>query len=99
MADKNIHRFGDPNVAGGLVTNEILQSSVFCNDLLVAVDGSCVTGHPPFVPPHAPTCTPKTANGSRRVFAEDIPINRLDDPDTCTHERAIGSPDCFISGD
>ena len=94
--NKNIHRLGDLNEAGGAVIETVLQRTVFCNDILVAVDGTCVSAHDPFIPPHSPDCTPKTANGSTRVFAEDIPINRLDDADTCLHTRVEGSPDCFI---
>lgn len=94
--DVEIHRLTDPNTAGGRVTHTVRQSTVFANDLLVSVNGSCVTGHFPFVIPHVPTCTPKTANGSQRVFAEDIPVNRRGDADTCGHPRAAGSPNVYV---
>ena len=41
-----VHRLGDCNDAGGCLTN-IPQSTVFANNLLVSVDGSTGTDHPP----------------------------------------------------
>jgi len=87
-----VHRLGDANVAGGIVSGP-LQSTVYANGLLVAVDGSAVTPHFPFIPPHIGTVT---ANGSPTVFAEGIPINGMGDPDSCGHPRASGSPDVFV---
>jgi len=86
------HRIGDSNDAGGLVSAS-LQSSVYVNNILVSVDGSPVTPHLPFVPPHVGTIT---ANGSPTVFAENIPINRLGDADSCGHIRIDGSPNVFV---
>jgi hypothetical protein len=92
----SVHRYSDPNSAGGLVTDTVQQRSVYVNDLLMSVDGSCVTGHSPFEPPHAPTCVPKTANGAINVTAEDIPMNYDGCADTCGHIRATGSPNVFF---
>lgn len=87
-----VHRLGDANDGDGVVSGP-LQSSVYANGLLVAVDGSAVTPHDPFIPPHVGTIT---ANGSTTVFAEGIPINGLGDADSCGHARAAGSPDVFV---
>lgn len=87
-----VHRLGDANTGGGVVVGP-LQGSVYANGKLVAVDGSAVTPHDPFIPPHVGTIT---ANGSETVFAEGIPINGLGDADSCAHARAGGSPDVFV---
>lgn len=88
-----VHRQGDPNTEGGIAQN--LQSTVFANSLLVAVDGTGVTPHFPFIPPHLAA---KTASGSSTVFAEGIPVNREGDADTCGHARAAGSPNVIVGG-
>ena len=85
-----VHRLTDPNTAGAPII-VVIQNSVFTNYLLTSVDGSPVEGHGPGV--HA---GPLTANGSSNVFIEYIPVNRLGDPDTCGHPRAIGSPDVYV---
>jgi len=85
-----VHRLTDPNTAGAPIT-VVIQNSVFTNYLLTSVDGSPVAGHGPGV--HG---GPLTANGSSNVFIEYIPVNRLGDPDTCGHPRAIGSPDVYV---
>ena len=85
---RNCHRVGDLNDGGGEITDS-LQESVFANGILVAVTGSPVSGHGI----HLPT---KTGDGAPTVFAEGIPINRLDDVDECGHVRVDGSPDVFI---
>lgn len=91
------HRLGDANDAGGVVTS-IPQTTVFVNNVLVSVDGSIGTSHPPCpLPPH---CAGQwqTANGSPDVFVENIPVNFKGNADTCGHSRAEGSPDVFING-
>ena len=93
----SIHRLTDPNIVGGVVTQSVLQNTVTCEDILVSVDGSCVTAHTPFTPPHAPTCLPKTANGSVDFTIEDIPVNYETNSDTCGHPRAFGSPTFYYS--
>jgi uncharacterized Zn-binding protein involved in type VI secretion len=87
-----VHRLTDKNKAGAPIVS-VIQSSVYVNNLLASVDGSPVAGHGPGV--HA---GPVTANGSQDVFIEYIPVNRLDDPDSCGHPRAIGSPDVYVNG-
>lgn len=84
-----VHRLGDPNTADAPII-EVVQKTVFANNLLVSVDGSPVEGHG--VGEHS---SPLTANGCTTVFIENIPVNDKDDPDTCGHPRAIGSPDVF----
>ncbi len=87
-----VHRVGDSNDAGGVITGS-LQSSVFANGILVSVDGSPVSPHLPFVPPHVGTIT---ASGSGTVSIEGIPVNRLGDADSCGHSRAAGSDNVFV---
>lgn len=84
---KQVHRQGDANDAGGVVTSP-LQDFVFDQNKLVAVDGSPVSPHAPFVPPHT---SPVTANGSSFVFINDIPVNFETNADSCGHPRATGS--------
>lgn len=88
-----VHRLGDANSAGGVILSTS-QGSVFVNGKLAATDGSTVSGHFPFFPPHVPTT--KTANGSSTVFIEGIPVNRLGDADECGHPRAAGSPNVYV---
>lgn len=94
---RQAHRLSDCNTGGGCVTS-IPQSSVFANNLLVAVNGSIGTGHPPcpIVPIHCAGAW-QTANGSSNVFINGIPVNRTGDPDTCGHSRAAGSPNVFVN--
>jgi len=86
-----VHRLTDPNTAGAPVVQTV-QSTVYANDLLIAVDGSPVEGHG--TGEHA---DPVTANGSTNVFIENIPVNRLGDEDSCGHPRAEGSPDVYVN--
>lgn len=84
-------RMGDADTGGGKIT-KVKQTNVFINNKLVAVDGSDVSGHGPGV--HG---GPKTANGSKNVFINSIPVNRTGDKDTCGHPRDAGSPDVFVN--
>ncbi len=86
------HRIGDADTGGGIVTGS-LQSKVRINGKLAAVDGSPVSGHAPFMPPHT---GPVTAHGSAKVRFGGIPANRRGDADTCGHARASGSPNVNI---
>ncbi len=85
-----VHRLTDPNDAGAPIV-EVIQKTVFANNLLVSVDGSPVEGHG--TGEHS---SPLTANGSQTVFIENIPVNKRGDSDTCGHGRAAGSPDVFV---
>lgn len=87
---KNLHRLTDRNTAGAPII-QVLQNSVYENNLLVSVDGSPVAGHGP-----GPHSSPVTANGSNHLFIENIRVNRLYDPDSCGHQRIAGSPNTFI---
>lgn len=92
-----VHRMTDENDGGGAVT-DIPQSTVYANGLLIAVDGSIGTSHPPC--PVDPThCAGNwvTANGSGTVKIEGIPVNRTGDADSCGHIRAAGSPTVFAN--
>lgn len=84
-------RLGDSNDAGGVV-NSIPQSTVFANGLLMSVDGSIGTGHPP-CPIPAIHCSGNwtTANGSGNVLINGIPVNFEGNADTCGHSRINGS--------
>lgn len=91
------HRLGDCNTADGCVTN-IPQNNVFANDLLVVVNGSIGTSHPP-CPDPAIHCAGNwvTANGSPNVFVNNIPVNFTGNADTCGHTRAAGSPNVITN--
>lgn len=78
---RNIQRLTDDDTAPAPVIST-LQTTVFAENLLVAVDGSPVQPHGVF--PHS---APVTANGSPNVFINNIPVNRLGDADSCGHER------------
>lgn len=79
---KPVHRLGDYNECGGEIT-EVIQGTVYANELLVSIDGSDVEGD-------------ETANGSQSVFINGIPVNREGDPDESGCARAEGSPNVFV---
>lgn len=85
---KPVHRLGDANDGGGVITS-IPQGSVYANGKLVSVNGSIGTGHSP-LPPHTGGGW-TTANGSSSVFIEGKPVNRDGDSDSCGHKRIAGS--------
>lgn len=87
-----VHRQFDTNTAGAEIT-EVIQSSVYVNNLLASVDGSRVQGHG-----SGRHSRPLTANGSNNVFIENIPVNRQGDDDTCGHARNTGSSDVYANG-
>lgn len=87
-----IQRIGDANSGGGVVTSSG-QSHVSANGLLVAVDGSPVSGHGLGV--HS---APVTANGSSKVFINGIPVNKTGDADSCGHARTGGSGNVNVGG-
>jgi len=91
-----IQRLNDANDAGGSI-NTIPQSTVFVDKLLVAVNGSTGTGHPPcpFPNDHCSNVW-KTAGGASTVLIGGIPINTTNNIDTCTHIRVGGSSTVFI---
>lgn len=91
----NVQRIGDTNNAGGSVIST-LQSSVFANNILIAVNGSSVSSHTPFVGTHlSPAC--KTLNGSTNVLINNIPVAISNAPDNCGHTRVGGSPNVFVN--
>jgi uncharacterized Zn-binding protein involved in type VI secretion len=85
-----VHRLNDPNDDGAVI-EEVIQSTVFANNMLVSVDGSPVEEHG--IGEHD---SPVTANGSTTVFINGIPVNRRGDEDSCGHVREQGSPDVFV---
>lgn len=94
---RNAARLTDVNSGGGAINN-IPQTNVFANSLLVSVNGAVGTSHPPCPTPviHCGGVW-RTANGSPNVFINNIPVNRLSDADTCGHVRVGGSPNVFIN--
>jgi uncharacterized Zn-binding protein involved in type VI secretion len=87
-----VHRKDDRNTAGAPII-KVRQSRVYANNRLVSVDGSNVQRHGPGK--HA---GPVTANGSRNVFIERIPVNFRGNADSCGHPRAAGSQNVFVNG-
>lgn len=83
-----VQRVGDANDAGGVITSS-QQDFVSDQGALVAVNGSPVSGHPPFFPPHD---APYTSQGAAFVTINGAPVNRTGDSDTCGHSRVGGSP-------
>jgi uncharacterized Zn-binding protein involved in type VI secretion len=86
-----VHRLTDPNDDDAPVIQTV-QSTVYANNLLIAVDGSPVEGHG-----SGEHSDPVTANGSNNVYIENIPVNRRGDEDSCGHARAEGSPDVYAN--
>jgi uncharacterized Zn-binding protein involved in type VI secretion len=86
-----VQRVTDKNNANAAITSS-LQSSVRANGLLIAVDGSPVSGHGPVI--HA---APYTANGSPTVKINNIPVTRTGDDDICGHTRIGGSANVNIN--
>ena len=86
-----IERIGDENTGGGVVLSTP-HSLVSANNKLVSVDGSPVSGHG-----RGRHRSPVTSSGSSNVSINNIPVNRLGDPDTCGHTRAEGSPNVSVN--
>lgn len=84
------------NSGGGAITS-VPQDFVFIEDLLVAVDGSIGTGHPPcpIVPIHCGGAW-ATSGGADFVTIEGIPVNHETNVDTCGHSRVGGCDFVFI---
>jgi len=71
-------------------------------NLPAGATGDCVPGDnavpapsPPAQADHCYHCW-QTANGSRNVFVENLPVNFEGNLDTCGHARIEGSPDVFV---
>lgn len=89
---RQIHRIGDANTGGGVITTTP-QTSVFVNNRLVAVNGS--RGFTHGTGPHSSGAW-QTQNGSDRIFINNMPVNRSSDADSCGHSRAVGSTTVFM---
>lgn len=87
-----VQRQYDANTAGAEIIR-VAQRSVYANNILVSVDGSRVKGHG--IGKHF---SPETANGSRNVYIENIPVNRRGDNDSCGHPRKGGSTNVSVNG-
>ena len=87
---REIHRLYDPNEDDAIIV-EVIQSTVFANNLLVSVDGCPVEEHGT-----GEHDSPVTANGSTTVFINGIPVNRRGDADSCGHPREQGSSNVFV---
>jgi len=83
----DIQIIGDPNSGGGTID---IPTQNFCRitGLLIAVNGTLVTSHPPcpIVPIH---CEGNYVTESRQGFARinGLPISIDGDGDTCGHSR------------
>jgi hypothetical protein len=94
MADHRAQRFGDPNVAGGVMLGG--ARSVLTNNRLAGIPGMPVTPHFP-CPKKKIHCAAITVSTCRSVRIENKPALRTDvDRDTCAHKRAGGSFDVYI---
>ncbi len=81
-----VHRLGDLGDDDGEIT-EVIQTTVFANNLPVSVDGSIIED---------PFGADLTANGCLTVYIEGIPVNRQGDEDEFGSVRAAGSPNVFV---
>jgi uncharacterized Zn-binding protein involved in type VI secretion len=94
MAGK-AQRKGDPNVAGGLITQG--DNSVLINGRPAAYPNILVTPHPPCgrrAPQH---CAAVTRGGSKSVLVNGKPLLTSGNKDTCAHGRATsGSPNVIV---
>jgi len=86
-------RLGDANSGGGAITAIPSNSHVFCNGILLSVNGSTVAPHG-----SSPHDVVVTANGSSKVFCNGIPVNSTTDTDSCGDTRVGGSGNVFIGG-
>jgi uncharacterized Zn-binding protein involved in type VI secretion len=90
-----VQRIGDANNLGGTIT-ATPNSSVYANGVLIAVENSSVSGHPPNTGLHtAANC--KTANGSSNVFIGGAKVITTNAQDNCAHIRTGGSPNVFVN--
>ena len=80
-----VHRLGDLSEDDGEIT-EVIQTTVFANNLPVSVDGSIIEDDDDDL----------TANGCLTVYIEGIPVNRQGDEDELGSVRAEGSPNVFV---
>lgn len=95
MAGRPVHRQGDPNSAGGIVTRG--ESSVLVNGRPIAVPALRVSPHPCCGAKGCGAhCAATTKGGSASVRANGKPVIRQGDADTCGHPRAQGSPNVFV---
>lgn len=95
----SVIRLNDQNVAGGIIDTIPSNTTVFANDLLIAVNGSSGTSDSSCSMNNTHCATNwVTANGSPNIFINNIPINRQGDLDTCGHARDTGSLNVFANG-
>jgi uncharacterized Zn-binding protein involved in type VI secretion len=80
-----VHRLGDLSEDDDEIT-EVIQTTVFANNLPVSVDGSIIEDDDDDL----------TANGCLTVYIEGIPVNRQGDEDQSGSVRAEGSPNVFV---
>jgi len=91
-----VQRLNDADDGGGII-NSIPQSTVFANGLLVAVNGSTGTTHPPApIDPSHNAGVWSTTNGNTTVLISGIPVNTEGNTDTCGHVRVGGSSTVLI---
>jgi hypothetical protein len=89
-------RIGDANTGGGAAIAPGAVS-VLINGRAACIVGTKVTPHPPCGSPGGQAhCVAITTVGSPNVLAEYIPINIIDNIDSCGHVRTQGSTDVII---
>jgi uncharacterized Zn-binding protein involved in type VI secretion len=92
-----VARKTDQNAGGGIIQQLPDNDFVRCEGLLVSVDGSMGSTHPPAPEDNSHTSGVwKTAHGSSTVRINGKPVNRAQDADTCQHARKGGSPSTRI---
>lgn len=92
----SLQRFGDINDAGGAVTG-IFQTNSFCNGLLIVIQGSIGTSHPPCPDPSIHCAGNwQTTSSISNVFVNNIPVTVTGDFDTCGHVRIGGSSNVIV---
>ena len=91
----NVQRVGDANNVGGAITT-VLQSNVYANGILIAVDGSTVSSHTPNTGFHL-VANCRTAAGSNNVFINNKKVTITGGADNCAHTRSGGSPNVFVN--
>jgi len=84
-----VQRVLDLNNAGAPILSSS-QSFVFCNNLIVSVEGDPVL-------PHGDLNSVFTSSQSSFMFINGKKVIRATDQDTCGHVRVGGSPNVFSS--
>ncbi|RMH16057.1 MAG: hypothetical protein D6698_10250 [Gammaproteobacteria bacterium] len=89
---RRIHRIGDSNDGGGVITTNPTATDVFVEGAEICIEGAIGTGHPPcpIVPVHCGGAWQTVSSGTN-VFAKGIRVIAESDIDTCGHVRIGGA--------